>query len=74
METGMAGKLDKNNPEPTGAFKFPSYTFAGKPAAASNAGRYIEITGTVDGTVLARSNGTNWVKVAVVSADVVAAP
>ena len=74
LETGMAGKLDKNNPEPTGAFKFPSYTFAGKPAAASNAGRYIEITGTVDGTVLARSNGTNWVKVAVVSADVVAAP
>ncbi len=74
LETGMAGKLEKNNPEPTGAFKFPSYTFAGKPAAASNAGRYIEITGTVDGTVLARSNGTNWVKVAVVSADVVAAP
>ena len=74
LETGMAGKLDKNNPEPTGAFKFPSYTFAGKPAAASNAGRYIEITGTVDGTVLARSNGTNWVKVAAVSADVVAAP
>ncbi len=74
LETGMAGKLDKNNPEPTGAFKFPSYTFAGKPAAASNAGRYIEITGTVDGTVIARSNGTGWVKVAVVSADVVAAP
>ena len=74
LETGMAGKLEKNNPEPTGAFKFPSYTFAGKPAAASNAGRYIEITGTVDGTVLARSNGTGWVKVAVVSADVVAAP
>ena len=70
----MAGKLEKNNPEPTGAFKFPSYTFAGKPAAASNTGRYIEITGTVDGTVLARSNGTDWVKVAVVSADVVAAP
>ena len=74
LETGMAGKLEKNNPEPTGAFKFPSYTFAGKPAAASNAGRYIEITGTVDGTVIARSNGTGWVKVAVVSADVVAAP
>ena len=74
LETGMAGKLEKNNPEPTGAFKFPSYTFAGKPAAASNTGRYIEITGTVDGTVLARSNGTDWVKVAVVSADVVAAP
>jgi hypothetical protein len=74
LETGMAGKLDKNNPEPTGAFKFPSYTFAGKPAAASNAGRYIEITGTVDGTVIARSNGTGWVKVAVVSANVVAAP
>ncbi len=74
LGTGMAGKLDKNNPEPTGAFKFPSYTFAGKPAAASNAGRYIEITGTVDGTVIARSNGTGWVKVAVVSADVVAAP
>ena len=74
LETGMAGKLEKNNPEPTGAFKFPSYTFAGKPAAASNAGRYIEITGTVDGTVLARSDGTDWVKVAVVSADVVAAP
>ncbi len=74
LQSALDAKLDKNNPEPTGAFKFPSYTFAGKPAAASNAGRYIEITGTVDGTVIARSNGTGWVKVAVVSADVVAAP
>ncbi len=74
LQSALDAKLEKNNPEPTGAFKFPSYTFAGKPAAASNAGRYIEITGTVDGTVIARSNGTGWVKVAVVSADVVAAP
>lgn len=74
--TGLtSGKLDKNNPEPTGAFKFPSYTFAGKPAAASNAGRYIEITDSADGIVLARSNGTVWVKVAIVSAvPVTAAP
>lgn len=70
-----SGKLDKNNPEPTGAFAFPKYTFAAKPAASANNGRYIEITDSADGIVLARSNGTDWVKVAVVSADpVTAAP
>ena len=70
-----SGKLDKNNPAPTGAFAFPKYTFAGKPSATSNNGRYIEITDSADGIVLARSNGTNWVKVAVVSAvPVTAAP
>ena len=70
-----SGKLDKNNPAPTGAFAFPKYTFAGKPSATSNDGRYIEITDSADGIVLARSNGTDWVKVAVVSADpVTAAP
>lgn len=68
-------KLDKNNPAPTGAFAFPKYTFAAKPAASSNNGRYIEITDSADGIVLARSNGTDWVKVAVVSTDpVTAAP
>ena len=74
--TGLtSGKLDKNNPAPTGAFAFPKYTFAGKPSATSNNGRYIEITDSADGIVLARSNGTDWVKVAVVSADpVTAAP
>ena len=74
--TGLAsGKLDKNNPAPTGAFAFPKYTFAAKPAASSNNGRYIEITDSADGIVLARSNGTDWVKVAVVSTDpVTAAP
>ena len=72
--TGLtSNKLDMNNPGPTGAFAFPQYTFAGKPAASSNAGRYIEITDSVDGIVLARSNGTDWVKVAVVSADPVTA-
>jgi hypothetical protein len=70
-----SGKLDKNNPAPTGAFAFPKYTFADKPSATSNDGRYIEITDSADGIVLARSNGTDWVKVAVVSADpVTAAP
>lgn len=70
-----SNKLDKNNPAPTGAFAFPKYTFAGKPSATSNDGRYIEITDSADGIVLARSNGTDWVKVAVVSADpVTAAP
>ena len=70
-----SNKLDKNNPAPTGAFAFPKYTFAGKPTASSNNGRYIEITDSADGIVLARSNGTDWVKVAVVSADpVTAAP
>lgn len=70
-----SNKLDKNNPAPTGAFSFPKYTFAGKPSATSNNGRYIEITDSADGIVLARSNGTDWVKVAVVSADpVTAAP
>jgi hypothetical protein len=78
-ETAITGltsnKLDKNNPAPTGAFAFPKYTFAGKPSATSNNGRYIEITDSADGIVLARSNGTDWVKVAVVSADpVTAAP
>ena len=78
-ETAITGltsnKLDKNNPAPTGAFAFPKYTFAGKPSAATNNGRYIEITNSADGIVLARSNGTDWVKVAVVSADpVTAAP
>lgn len=74
--TGLtSNKLDKNNPAPTGAFAFPKYTFAGKPSATSNNGRYIEITDSADGIVLARSNGTDWVKVAVVSADpVTAAP
>ena len=74
--TGLASdKLDKNNPAPTGAFAFPKYTFAAKPAASSNNGRYIEITDSADGIVLARSNGTDWVKVAVVSTDpVTAAP
>lgn len=70
-----SNKLDKNNPAPTGAFAFPKYTFAGKPSATSNNGRYIEITDSADGIVLARSNGTDWVKVAIVSADpVTAAP
>ncbi len=78
-ETAITGltsnKLDKNNPAPTGAFAFPKYTFAGKPSATSNNGRYIEITDSADGIVLARSNGTDWVKVAIVSADpVTAAP
>ena len=78
-ETAINGltsnKLDKNNPAPTGAFAFPKYTFAAKPAASSNNGRYIEITDSADGIVLARSNGTDWVKVAVVSTDpVTAAP
>lgn len=74
--TGLtSNKLDKNNPAPTGAFAFPKYTFAGKPSATSNNGRYIEITDSADGIVLARSNGTDWVKVAIVSADpVTAAP
>ena len=74
--TGLtSNKLDKNNPAPTGAFACPKYTFAGKPSATSNNGRYIEITDSADGIVLARSNGTDWVKVAVVSADpVTAAP
>lgn len=68
-----SNKLDKNNPAPTGAFAFPKYTFAAKPSASGNNGRYIEITDSADGIVLARSNGTDWVKVAIVSADPVEA-
>lgn len=76
---GLMSSADKTKlgqiPAPTDAFAFPKYTFAAKPAASSNNGRYIEITDSADGIVLARSNGTDWVKVAVVSADpVTAAP
>lgn len=64
-----SGKLDKNNPAPTGGFSFPKYTFANKPSATTNNGRYIEITDSADGIVLARSNGTEWMKIVIISSD-----
>lgn len=72
--TGInADKLDKNNPAPTGGFTYPQYTFAGKPSASANANRYIEINDSADGLVLCRSNGTSWIKVAVVGTTAVTA-
>ena len=42
---------------------FPEYTWAGKPAAASNSGKYIRITDIGINGSLWRSDGANWLPV-----------
>ena len=48
----------------TGTVGFPSYTVATVPDEATYSGRWIEVSDETGGPTLARSNGTNWLRVA----------